>query len=47
MQDTVNETVEKVLHENPGKDLQEAEEIAYEAKAKVSVRVRIPLQVSD
>ena len=30
MQETFNETVEKALHENPGKDLQEAEEIAYD-----------------
>ena len=30
MQDTFNETVEKALHENPGKDIQEAEEIAYD-----------------
>ena len=30
MQDTFNETVEKALHENPGKDVQEAEEIAYD-----------------
>ena len=30
MQDTFNETVEKALHENPGKDEQEAEEIAYD-----------------
>ena len=30
MQDTFNETVEKALHENPSKDLQEAEEIAYD-----------------
>ena len=30
MQDTFNETVEKVLHENPGKGVQEAEEIAYD-----------------
>ena len=30
MQDTFNETVEKALHENPGKDAQEAEEIAYD-----------------
>ena len=26
MQDIFNETVEKALHENPGKDVQEAEE---------------------
>ena len=30
MQDTFNESVEKALQENPGKDLQEAEEIAYD-----------------
>ena len=30
MQDTFNETVEKALHENPGKDVQDAEEIAYD-----------------
>ena len=30
MQDTFNETVEKALHEHPGKDVQEAEEIAYD-----------------
>ena len=30
MQDIFNETVEKALHENPGKDVQEAEEIAYD-----------------
>ena len=30
MKDTFNETVEKALHENPGKDVQEAEEIAYD-----------------
>ena len=30
MQGTFNETVEKALHENPGKDVQEAEEIAYD-----------------
>ena len=30
MQDTFNETVEKALHENPGKDIQDAEEIAYD-----------------
>ena len=30
MQDTFNETVEKALHENPGKNLQEAEEMAYD-----------------
>ena len=30
IKDTFNETVEKALHENPGKDVQEAEEIAYD-----------------
>ena len=30
MQDIFNEMVEKTLHENPGKDVQEAEKIAYD-----------------
>ena len=30
MQDTFNERVEKALHEYPGKDVQDAEEIAYD-----------------
>ena len=30
MQNTFNETVEKALHENPGKEEQEAEEKAYD-----------------
>ena len=45
LQDTFNETVEETLAEHQNKDIQEAEEMAYEELKPNNLSQHIPLQV--